>query len=110
GNSLGCRSDHAMLAVGDPGTHCKHAGPSGAGTCGTTCQGFCSIASVACPTQYPAASCAATCATIPTVPPYTSNTSTGDTIECRLHYAVLATLTPATNCTEASENNTTQCQ
>lgn len=41
GNSLACRMTHVGLAVGDPVTHCPHAGPLGAGTCGTSCEGFC---------------------------------------------------------------------
>jgi hypothetical protein len=33
GNTLGCRTYHAGAAVGDPATHCSHAGPSGGGVC-----------------------------------------------------------------------------
>jgi hypothetical protein len=110
GNSLACRVTHTQLAMTDPDTHCVHAGPSGGDMCGTTCEGFCSIASMACPTQWPAATCAATCATVPSAPPYDRSITTGDTIECRLHYAVLATVDAATNCPETSPTNSTMCQ
>ncbi|MGE0785526.1 MAG: DUF4331 family protein [Sandaracinaceae bacterium] len=35
GNSTNCRIYHAGVAAGDPDTHCPHAGPSGADTCGS---------------------------------------------------------------------------
>src|SRR5262245_24659591 len=31
GNTLGCRMNHAELAAGNPGLHCRHAGPGGDG-------------------------------------------------------------------------------
>jgi len=34
-NSLGCREYHAQASRADNNTHCEHAGPSGAGVCGT---------------------------------------------------------------------------
>src|SRR5438477_13103000 len=43
GNTLGCRTYHAMAAQTAASTHCIHAGPSGAGLCGTPCEGFCSL-------------------------------------------------------------------
>src|SRR5688572_10176169 len=48
GNTLGCRSYHAMMAAGDPGLHCKHAGPGGDGACGANCLGFCTLVMGAC--------------------------------------------------------------
>jgi hypothetical protein len=109
GNSLACRMTHTQLAMTDPTTHCVHAGPSGGGACGNTCEGFCSIASAGCPTQWPAATCATNCAAVPTAPPYDRSITTGDTIECRTHYAVLATVAP-TNCPETSQTTSTMCR
>lgn len=33
GHTVGCHSYHANAAVGDPATHCPHAGPGGGGIC-----------------------------------------------------------------------------
>lgn len=33
GHTIGCHSYHANAAVGDPATHCPHAGPGGGGVC-----------------------------------------------------------------------------
>ena len=35
GDSVGCREYHAGVAIGDPDTHCPHAGPGGADVCVT---------------------------------------------------------------------------
>jgi hypothetical protein len=57
GNSFACRAYHLGLAATDPGTHCKHAGPSGgdndptdtaAGVCGEACDSFCDVALKTC--------------------------------------------------------------
>jgi hypothetical protein len=46
GNTVGCRTYHTQLAAADGGAvpHCWHAGPFGYGACGTTCEGFCALA------------------------------------------------------------------
>jgi len=43
-NTLGCREYHAQAARAAPAGHCHHAGPSGAGVCGTYLQAWGSIA------------------------------------------------------------------
>jgi hypothetical protein len=49
-NSVGCRSTHSYNAlVGDPVTHCPHAGPSGSSVCGDDCESHCAQLSQACP-------------------------------------------------------------
>jgi len=48
GDSVACRTYHAMAAATDPDTHCPHAGPSGDGVCGTDCEGYCDLASTYC--------------------------------------------------------------
>jgi hypothetical protein len=109
GNSLACRDTHRQLAQTTPSTHCVHAGPSGGGTCGTACEGFCAIAAAACPAESPPASCATECAALPPAPPYNATITSGDSLECRLYYATLAALDPATSCVETGQNST-MCQ
>jgi hypothetical protein len=42
GNTIGCRAYHADNAkTMGPTQHCKHAGPTGGGVCGTRCESFC---------------------------------------------------------------------
>jgi|SRR5579859_1758205 len=48
GNTLGCRTYHAMLAATMPIPHCWHAGPYGYGACGDECAGFCLLATTWC--------------------------------------------------------------
>jgi hypothetical protein len=49
GNTVGCRTTHAGLAVtGGLNPHCWHAGPFGYGACGTECEGFCTLATSYC--------------------------------------------------------------
>lgn len=48
-DSLACRAYHAFSAQADPRTHCKHAGPTGAGHCGAVpCNAFCALTSALC--------------------------------------------------------------
>lgn len=105
GNSLACRAAHAQLAQGDPNTHCVHAGPSGGGVCGTACEGFCAVASAVCAADWPTATCATDCAMVQAMPPYNATITSGDSIECRLYYATLATTDPTTNCPETGQNS-----
>lgn len=42
-NSLGCREYHAQASRADNNTHCEHAGPSGAGVCGSRAEAWASI-------------------------------------------------------------------
>jgi hypothetical protein len=111
GNTLGCRINHADLAVGDPATHCVHAGPGGGGACGTPCLGFCSIVVAECPTQWNMGSCmnqTTGCPSFATTPPYKAP-STGNTLECRLYHATMAATGPATHCPHTLAVSTT-CQ
>ena len=48
GNTLGCRTTHAMLAASATNPHCWHAGPYGYGACGDECAGFCTLATTWC--------------------------------------------------------------
>lgn len=93
GDTIGCRTYHAGAAKADPKTHCQHAGPGGADFCGKNCDGYCQLAMAACPTLFAAeADCMAACATFPsTGQPFSVNDVTGNTIECRLYHASVAT-------------------
>jgi hypothetical protein len=51
GNTLGCRTYHAMAAGGGgsaAATHCPHASMSGGGVCGDRCASFCALATAVC--------------------------------------------------------------
>ncbi len=49
GNTVGCRTTHAGLAVtGGLNPHCWHAGPFGYGACGSECDSFCLLATSYC--------------------------------------------------------------
>jgi hypothetical protein len=101
GNTLGCRIYHAGApAKADPATHCQHAGPSGAGVCGTECDGFCQIVVDACPTQYATAgACQTTCDTFKSDgTSYSIADTSGNTVNCRVFYATAATVDPSMQC------------
>ena len=94
GNTMQCRAYHTSAAKMAPAMHCVHAGPSGAGVCGTICESFCALATATCATEWPdAAACATACAAwTPAGMPYNNTFTSGDTTECRLyHLSVAAT-------------------
>lgn len=101
GNTLGCRIYHAGAAQADPTVHCVHAGPGGAGACGTNCEGFCAIAmsATACPDAWPDnAACLAACGTFDDSEPYDATDLGGNTLACRLYHATAAAVDPVTHC------------
>ncbi|HEU0033934.1 MAG TPA: hypothetical protein VFQ53_25070 [Kofleriaceae bacterium] len=107
GNTLGCRVYHTDFARQDAMTHCEHAGPSGGTMCGATIvEDFCSIAPTICPTQWSANQCGNRASNIPSMGPYSIN-STGNTIECRLYHLTLATTDPTTHCPHTDVISTT---
>ena len=111
GNTLGCRINHATLAMTTPGTHCVHAGPGGAGTCGMDCAGFCSIVVAECPTQWNMTTCNSNqtgCPSFTSTPPYKAP-SAGDTLQCRLYHATMAASDPGGHCGHTIEASTV-CQ
>lgn len=93
GNTLGCRTYHSGAAAMDAATHCVHAGPGGAGACGSNCEGFCAIAVATCPTEHPdEATCMTTCMGFADTEPFDAGDVAGDTLACRLyHLSVAAT-------------------
>jgi hypothetical protein len=106
GNTLACRVTHVDLAMANPTAHCEHAGPAGGTVCGATlCDGFCSIVTAKCATQFPTAQgCATICAGFNDAPPY-STASSGDTAQCRLYHATMAATAPATHCGHTVDNS-----
>jgi hypothetical protein len=112
GNSVGCRLTHAGLAAEN--AHCYHAGPGGSAfgdlaTCGTNCDGFCTIAMRACagtPSAYDNRDeCISECGSF--ADNVNHNTSaTGNNLACRLQHLTLASVTPATHCPHIREKST----
>jgi hypothetical protein len=102
GNSRECRTYYAAAAISDATTYCVSAGPSGAGACGTACEGFCSVVTTAC-TGADAAydseqACLDACAGIDDTEPYDAADVSGDSLSCRLYHAAVALVDPATHC------------
>ena len=102
GNSLGCRTFHAINAAEDPQTHCIHAGPAGGGVCGGECESFCSQALALCTGDDAAfadfEACATECNQFPTDPPYNATVLDGDSFACRMSHLTLASIDPGTHC------------
>lgn len=99
GNTLGCRVYHADAAASDPGMHCTHAGPGGAGQCGSNCEGFCAVAASACAGTFAdAAACMSACAGYDPGEPYDAGDKAGDSFACRMYHLTVATEDPVGHC------------
>lgn len=114
GNTLGCRLYHAGNAAGNPGLHCRHAGPGGDGTCGSNCEGFCTIVQGSCSTQNPPpyanlGACMTACAGYNQTPIYSAAETSGNTFACRLYHATAAANAPGTHCSHTAMTSS-QCQ
>jgi hypothetical protein len=109
-DTVGCRKYHSYNSVGDPVTHCPHAGPGGDGHCGKdNCTGYCSMIAAGCKTDFMStfggdmATCLSMCATIPGAGPnsgYSIHAANGNTLQCRLLHAARA-LADSTACPSA---------
>ncbi len=93
GNTLGCRSYHASVALDSPDIHCEHAGPLGTGACSadatSPCEAFCQIAEEICPDAY-AGDCEKSCAAYADGEYSASNPDAGDTLACRMYHLTVA--------------------
>jgi hypothetical protein len=108
GNTMGCRIYHAGAAKNDPTTHCVHAGPGGAGTCGSNCDGYCQLMQTFCTAAnqaaiYPnLAACKANCALFPDTVKYSvaddAGTQGSAQVACLLYHAQEATTAPVDHC------------
>ena len=110
-NTVGCRLYHAQAAATGATLHCPHAGPGGDATCGTICEGYCTIAVAVCPTQAGnMQTCMTDCAGYGNAAgKYNSAIQSGDTKECRLYHATAASTAPGAHCPHVGDNSTT-CQ
>ena len=94
GNTLGCRIYHAGAAKAAPITHCQHAGPGGAGVCGTNCEGLCQLALKWCvganQVYRDLADCMARCMTFADDAPVGSVTQSGNHRACLVWHAMEA--------------------
>jgi hypothetical protein len=106
GDSLACRVTHAALAVDEPDPHCRHAGPSGGGVCGAPCDAYCDIVMGVCELYGDDGACMDTCAGFPEVGMYSTRQSRGDSVECRIFHATLATEDPQSHCGTAGPDST----
>lgn len=104
GNTLGCRTYHAgSPAKNVPAEHCIHAGPGGAGPCGSNCEGFCTLVLGSCTganAQYGGDmnTCMAACSGFAVMPLYSTSQTSGNTLSCRLYHASVASEMPDTHC------------
>jgi hypothetical protein len=91
GNTVNCRIYHAGAATMDAALHCVHAGPGGAGACGSNCESFCAIATATCKTEHPDnATCMTTCMGFKDMEKYDASDVDGDTLACRLYHLTVA--------------------
>ena len=96
GNTVQCRLQQATLAqqTGEKLSYCRRAGPGGEGTCGTNCEGFCSIMVPVCGSDWfqSVDDCLAVCAGVPDDHDYSIAVPYEDSIQCRLYHVTSATI------------------
>ncbi len=114
GNTLGCRHFFARGAANDPAGNCVKAGPSGAGSCGSECDGYCTLMQNICPGSFTdPGTCSEKCLAYTVAGPYDATIVTGDSRECRTyHVSVAAENAPATaaiHCPHSGETPTANC-
>ena len=115
-NSVQCRLGQAKLAgtIPEPAIHCSAAGPGGNGLCGDTCESLCTITQGACAGEHQqfqsVGDCAETCSSVPAAKAADGNEyydvvakemSSGNSRQCRLWHASVATQSPNPHCTHA---------
>jgi hypothetical protein len=112
-NTVQCRLAQARFAskIAEPSSlYCAAAGPGGNDHCGSNCAGLCSIMAGACTganQQYTAESdCVTACNAVPTLDGGYNVVdrvmSNGNSRQCRLWHASVATLDPRTHCVHAA--------
>ncbi len=104
-NTVECRAQKAAIAVTtkEPASDCPSAGPFGIGACGSTCEAYCSLLAQLCPAEVAAVTdCTQSCKALAESKVYDlSKLTSGDTLECRIHYLTLAAGDPE-QCKNAS--------
>lgn len=136
GNTLGCRIYHAGApSMMTPATHCIHAGPGGdktsaaaPGTCGDACTSFCTLDIKVCgstdapltgitPAFQNMGACMTACGTFEKTTAYSSTSTSGNNLACRLYHATNAAVfsamgnaaTTSTHCGHTASPATGQC-
>jgi hypothetical protein len=106
GNTVACRTRHATLArsTGEPGSHCPAAGPGGDGSCGSNCEGYCTVFMRACLDFFGSqAACLDDCASaVPDLGGFDTSFTSGNSLQCRLYHVSAASVDPATHCHHAA--------
>jgi len=99
-NSVACRKRQADQAVTEPQFFCPLAGPGGGGTCGSNCEGLCTLLRASCPNNLQAVpNCEQACAPLRDVKRFDVEADhEGDTVQCRLQHASTATINPMEHC------------
>jgi hypothetical protein len=113
GNSIGCRTHHAVAAGGAEGdmkaTNCLKAGPTGGAACGGYCDNYCYLVLANCTGEQKifedGEACATACAELPADGNATD--TAGNSVQCRLNHAATAGSnteggSAATNCPHAA--------
>jgi hypothetical protein len=114
GNTASCRLKYAGKARYALGTekdaYCRKAGPGSEGTCGTICDGFCTLMMGTCtpkfaPYNFPGVSeCLTACRILKDSPPYSVSDGTlpdRNDAQCRLFHACSAVMDPDEHCEHA---------
>lgn len=112
GNTVQCRTYHAMAAASD-NSHCEHASITGGGVCGdNACEAYCDQVMSNCDgaqALYPdREACLASCGNIPGDGAW--DATDGNSVQCRAyHGAGAAAADPASHCAHASANGGDVC-
>lgn len=99
GDTLGCRTYHALAAAGSDtmhALHCPHAGPLGGAMCGTSlCADFCAADLTVCAGVYANMdACVTACGGLSDATTVTSpTTASGNTLSCRTYHLTAASAT-----------------
>ena len=114
GNTASCRLKYAGKARYALGTekdaYCRKAGPGSEGTCGTICEGFCTLMMPTCtikfaPYYFPSTNdCMTACRILKDAPPYTvsdGNLPDRNDAQCRLFHACSSVMDPDEHCEHA---------
>jgi hypothetical protein len=114
GNTASCRLKYAGKARYALGTerdaYCRKAGPGSEGTCGSICDGFCTLMMAACtpkfaPYNFPSlGDCMNACRILKDSPPYTVSDGTlpdRNDAQCRLFHVCSAVMDPDEHCEHA---------
>jgi hypothetical protein len=93
-----CHLYHALAAALDPGTHCKHAGPTGGGVCGGRCEVYCREMQDVCGALSPftdTAQCMTECSYFPSDDSVYPTETNHDHLQCRMFHVAFAAEGPS---------------